>query len=132
MKKLIVFTMMLILIAGGGFKSGCSREAKAANVMLTQTSCFTIITNIVVTNLNPAAGSTGVSMNASISMDVKHELPIVSTELIVKADGEVILGSLVVTNNLMGGKHILWTPDNDYPMFSNISWILNVEVNNGN
>lgn len=128
MKKIVL--LFLILALFGGFRTGCVKEVQAANVMLTATSGFKVIDNIVITNLLPALNSTGNTMTTPISMDVKHTLPIVTTSLAVKANGTPIAGSLVVTT-IAGGKHLVWTPTADYPMFADITWVLNVEVNNG-
>jgi hypothetical protein len=128
MKKIV--WLVLLLAFFGTFKVGCENEAQAANVMLTATSGFKVIDNIVITNLTPTLNSTGNAMNVPITMDVKHALPIVTTSLAVKANGTPIAGSLVVTT-ITGGKHLVWTPAAEYPMFSDITWVLNVEVNNG-
>lgn len=115
----------------GAFRTGCQvREAQAANIMLTATSSFKVVDGLSITNVTPTLNSTGNALNAPITMDVKHALPIVSTALIVKANNTVISGTLVSTA-ITGGKHLVWTPAANYPMFADITWTLNAEVNNG-
>lgn len=128
MKKILV--ILLALIALGGFKTGCQTTAQAANVMLTATSSFKVIDGLAITDVLPTNASGNVAMNSPISMDVKHTCPIVTTSLAVKANGTPIAGSLISTT-ITGGKHLVWTPAANYPMFADITWVLNVEVDNG-
>jgi len=128
MKRFLI--CLMLVVAMGSFKTGCVQDAKAENIMLTQTSSFTIVTPLVVTDVTPAEGSSGVSRTAPITMNVLHVLPIVSASLGVMADGVPIAGALGI-NNITGGKHLIWTPAEEYPMFAVITWVLNCEVDNG-
>ena len=122
--------LLLIALATGWFKTGCSETAQAANVMLTRTYSFTTIQDVTVTEVVPPSGATGVARTQIVSISFTHPLPVVSATVVVKADGTVWAGTQVMTT-ITGGKKIVWTPTEPFPMYSNITWELNATVNNG-
>lgn len=129
-ERLLWITLILALIFTTFFRTGCQRRAEAANVMLTASYQFTVISNLTVTNISPAPGAGGIQPNAPISCDVSHPLPITSISMIVKANGNIVSGSLQITD-IAGGKHLVFTADADYPTLATITWTIQAEVDNG-
>jgi hypothetical protein len=126
----LIVSAILLVVASGYFRTGCVKNAEAANVMLTKTYSFTIIKDITVTEVVPPDGATGVARSQIISISFTHTLPIVSATISVKADGVAWAGTQVMTT-ITGGKKIVWTPTNPFPIQSGITWQLDVTVDNG-
>ncbi len=128
MKK-IVF-LLLLLAMFGSFKTGCVRQAEAANVMIQHDYSFTVIADWVIANQKPANGATNVALNTPIEVDILHTLPIVDIAMTVKQNGVVVTGTQVITT-ITGGKHIKWTPTSNWAMLSNIIYSAIVTLDNG-
>ena len=126
----LIVSAILLVVASGYFRTGCVKNAEAANLMLQKSYSFTIVKDITVTEVVPPNGATGVARSQIISVSFTHTLPIVSATVTVKADGAVWAGTSVVTT-ITGGKKIVYTPTTPYPMESIITWDLNVTVDNG-
>jgi len=122
-----IIVLMLAFTFGAFFKTGCSKDAEAANVMFKNTYSFTIIDDIIVSAISPTPGSNLQATNSPIIFDVKHSQPITTVALVVRANGTEISGSLVSTN-VAGGKHIEWIADANYPTLATIEWDVFVDV----
>ena len=130
--KLFWFVVVLFVFTGF-FKTGCGpKVAHAVNVMLTKSFSFTIINDIVVTEIEPAQDATGVSTNTSIKCRVAHTLPITFVTMVVKENEEPVPGTVTVTDVMLSSdKRVEFVPDQPFGSFSNVAWDVSAEVENG-
>ena len=119
--------LCLAVLASGYFKTGCLREAEAANVMVSQTYSFTVVQAFTVTAMTPANAATGVGREQVIDISFTHALPVTAATISVTIGGQPVVGTQVMTS-ITGGKRVVWTPSEPYPMQTLVTWKLDVTV----
>lgn len=129
---LILAFLLAITTMPRDFKTegGCGcRRVFGANQMETDVYSFTIITGIVVSNVNPPDGATNISVNTPITFDVIHPLGVASILAVeVQADGIDVPLASINTVPITNGFSVTVTPQNDYPFDAVITWKARVEL----
>ena len=125
--KIKIFLLCLAVLASGYFRTGCLKNAEAANTMITQTYSFSVVQAFTITSQTPANGATGVGREQVIDVSFTHPLPVTAASIYVTIGGQPVAGTQIMTS-ITGGKRVVWTPSAPFPMQADVLWTLSVTV----